>query len=84
MPEIQEHLVVRLDQRSLEGLARSRRTADGIRVFVPYTRMEMASAALRQAAVLTRNLSAHITLFTVHVVPFPLPLDRPNVSATFL
>lgn len=79
-----EQLVLRLDERSLRGFAKLQRGAGGLQVFVPYTCPDLTRAALAQAAVLTRNLTAHITLFVVQVVPFPLPLDKPDVSATFL
>ncbi len=79
-----EQLVLRLDERGLCGFAKLHRGAGELRVFVPYTSPDLTRAALAEAAVLTRNLSAHITLFTLHVVPFPLPLDRPDVSAAVL
>jgi len=79
-----EQLVLRLDEGSLRGFAKLHRGAGELRVFVPYTSLELTKAALAEAAVLTKNLAAHVTLFTVHVVPFPLPLDRPDVSAAFL
>ena len=79
-----EQLVLRVDERSLRGLAKLRQAAGHLQVYVPYTCSELTKAALSKAAALTRNLSAHITLFTVHLVPYPLPLDRPDVAAAFL
>jgi len=79
-----EQLVLRLDERSLRGLAKARRAAGDLSVFVPYTCPELTKAALAQATALTRNLTAHLTLFAVHVVPYPLPLDQPDVPAAFL
>jgi len=79
-----EQLVLRVDERSLRGFAKLRQAAGQVQVFVPYTRSELTQAALSHAAALTRNLSARITLFAVHLVPYPLPLDRPDVPATFL
>ena len=79
-----EQLALRLDERSLRGLARVHRGDGELRVFVPYTCPELTKAALAQAAALTRNLTADITLFAVHVVPYPRPLDEPDVSAVFL
>jgi hypothetical protein len=79
-----EELVLRLDKRSLRGFAKLQRSAGHLQVFVPYTCPELTRAALCQAAGLTRNLSSHITLFAVHLVPYPLPLDRPDVPAAFL
>jgi hypothetical protein len=79
-----EQLVLRLDERSLRGLARVRQAAGDLQVFVPYTCPELTRAALARAAALTRNLTAHITLFAAQVVPYPLPLDQPDVPAPFL
>jgi len=79
-----EQLVLRLDERSLRGLAKGHRADGDLQVFVPYTCPELTMAALAQAAALTRNLTAHITLFAVHVVPYPLALDKPDVPAAFL
>jgi len=79
-----EQLVLRLDDRSLRGFAKLRRGAAGLQVFVPYTSPALARIALAQASALTRNLTAHITFFAVHVVPFSLPLDKPDVTANFL
>lgn len=79
-----EHLALRLDERSLCGFAKLQRGAGKLQVFVPYTSPNLARTALAQAALLTRNLTAQITLFAVHVVPFPVPLDKPNVTAAFL
>jgi len=79
-----EQLVLRLDERSLRGLAKAHRAAGDFQVFVPYTCPELTKAALAQAAALTRNLTARMTLFAVHIVPYPLPLSMPDVSASFL
>jgi hypothetical protein len=79
-----EPLILRLDARSLRGFAKLQRGSGELQVFVPYTSPELTRAALEQAAVLTRNLAAHITLFAVHVIPFPLPLNKPGVSAALL
>jgi len=79
-----EQLVVRLDERSLRGFAKLQRGPGGLHVFVPYTSYDLTKAALTSAAMLTRTLAAHITLFAVRVVPFPLSLDRPDVPASFL
>ena len=79
-----EQLVLRVDERSLRGFAKLRRAGGHLQVYVPYTCSELTKAALSKAAALTRNLSAHITLFTVHLVPYPLPLDCPDVPAAFL
>jgi len=79
-----EQLVLRLDERSLRGFAKLRRGAGALQVFVPYTSPDLTKVALSRAKALTRNLAARITLLDVHVVPFPLPLEKPNVAVTFL
>ena len=61
-----EQLVLRLDERSLRGFAKVQRGAGELQVFVPFTCPELTKAALAQAATLTRNLGARITLFAVH------------------
>lgn len=77
-----EQLVLRLDERSLRGFAKLQRGSGGLQVFVPYTSPELTRAALEQAAVLTRNLGAHITLFAV--TPLRRPLEKPNASRALL
>ena len=79
-----EPLVLTLDERSLRGFTKLQRANGELQVFVPYTCRELTQAALAKAGELTRNLGARITLFTVHVAPFPLPLDRPDVPSSFL
>ena len=79
-----EQLVLRLDERSLRGWAKAHRAAGGLQVFVPYTCPELTRAAMAQAIALTRNLTAQIILFAVHLVPYPLPLDQPDIPASFL
>ncbi|PYT26447.1 MAG: hypothetical protein DMG57_21540 [Acidobacteria bacterium] len=54
------------------------------RVFLPYTSPRLTRAALAMIGGLTRNLSARVTLFAVHIVPFPLPLDCSDVTPGFL
>jgi hypothetical protein len=77
-------LILRLDEYTLRGLARSRSRDGELRVFVPYTCPHLTRAALIESAALARNLGAHITLFAVQIVPFPLPLERPDVLPKFL
>jgi len=75
---------LQLDGRSFRRLTRVWRDAGKLRVFVPYTSVEMTKAALQKAVALTGNLNAHITLFAAQVVPFPLPLYQSSVSPAFL
>ena len=79
-----DQFVLRLDEASFCKLAKLRSTDGELRVFVPYTSVELTRAALTGATVLVRNLDLHITLFAVQIVPFPLPLERSAVAPDFL
>jgi hypothetical protein len=76
--------VLRLEKCSFRNFAELRSSASELRVFVPYTSRELTRAALAEAAVLVKNLNAHVTLFAVQIVPFLLPLERPPVAPEFL
>ena len=76
--------MVPLDKSSFANFAKVRSCGGELRVFVPYTSPELTRSGLAAATVLVKNLDARITLFVVQIVPFPLPLDRPNVSREFL
>ena len=65
------------------GKAASGSTPD-LRLFVIYTTPEATRAALRAASVTAGDLGARISLLVPHVVPFPLSLSAPDVSAGFL
>src|ERR1700740_826511 len=79
-----DQFVLRLDEASFCKRATLLSTDGELRVFVPYTSVELTKAALRGATVLVRNLELHITLFAVQIVPFPLPLERSAVAPDFL
>jgi hypothetical protein len=49
-------------------------------VCVILTSEEATLAALRQAAVLAKPISARLRLLVPELVPFPLPVDRPPVA----
>lgn len=55
-----------------------------IRIVVPYTSSDLSRAALDAAGRLARGLSATVILLAVREVPFPLPLDKPDVQPEFL
>jgi hypothetical protein len=52
-------------------------------VAVLYTDVKPTLAALRKAAVLADGLHARIRLVVAQVVPYPLPLDRPDVAESY-
>jgi hypothetical protein len=87
MQKFQAHArkpVMRLDELALRGFAESRARAGEFRVLVAHTSRELTKAALSAVSALTRNLGAHVTLLAVQIVPFPLPLDRPDVAPQFV
>lgn len=52
-------------------------------IVVLHTTVAETLAALKTAAQLADGLSARIRLLVLEVVPYPLPLDRPNVPLPF-
>jgi hypothetical protein len=52
-------------------------------VVVLHTTVPETLQALKTAARLAHGLSARIRLLVLEVVPYPLPLDRPNVPLSF-
>ena len=77
-------LVLQLDSSGFRNFAKLRSGAGELRIFVPYTSHESTRAALTEAVGLVKSLHAHITLFAVQIVPFLLPLERPDVAPEFL
>ncbi len=55
-----------------------------LRIFIPCTAHDLVSVALNAAAAMMNELEAEVTLVCVNVVPFPLPLDRPDVGTEHL
>lgn len=76
--------VLGLDALTSRGTCEGQGSSHELSVCVPYTTSELTSVALKAVGALTRNLGSHVSLVAVRVVPFPLPLDRPAVSARFL
>jgi hypothetical protein len=65
-------------------LARSTVSAQAtMEVVVLHTNVTETLQALKTAAHLAHDLSARIRLLVLEVVPYPLPLDHPNVSTPF-
>jgi hypothetical protein len=65
----------------------SRPAADGepnLRLFVIFTTAEGTRGALNAANCLAHDLGTRATLLVPRVVPYPLPLERPPVSAEFV
>ncbi len=52
-------------------------------VVVLHTTIPETLQALKTAARLAHGLSARIRLLVLEVVPYPLPIDRPNVPLSF-
>jgi hypothetical protein len=52
-------------------------------IVVLHTTVAETLQALKAAARLAHDLSARIRLLVLEVVPYPLPLDRPNVPLPF-
>jgi hypothetical protein len=75
---------MRLDELALRGFAESKAHAGELRVFVPHTSRQLTKACLSAVSALTSNLGARVTLLAVQIVPFPLPLDRPDVAPQFV
>jgi len=55
-----------------------------LRIVIPFTSHELARAEFQAALDMAGDLDAMITLAFVHVVPYPLPLNRPDVSREHL
>jgi len=53
-------------------------------VTVVFTNREDTLVALKQAAALAAELHAEVLLLYPQIVPYPLPLDQPNLSATHI
>jgi len=54
-----------------------------LEIVVLHTTTKQTLAALRTAANLAHDLSAQIRLLVLEVVPYPLPLDHPQVPVPF-
>jgi len=70
----------RLDPGSLHADGAGRE----LEVVVPFTRLEIAAAALGRVPALAAGLNAHILLIAVHTLPYPLPFVCPSLSHAYL
>jgi hypothetical protein len=52
-------------------------------ISVVFTSLEATAESMRIASGLAKGLNAHISLIATQVVPYPLPLDHPQVSREF-
>lgn len=75
---------MKLDELALREFAEWKAHAGELRVFVPHTSRRLTKACLSAVSALTSNLGARVTLLAVQIVPFPLPLDRPDVAPQFV
>src|SRR5690349_81175 len=75
---------MKLDELTLRGFAEWKANAGELRVFVPHTSRQLTKACLSAVSALTSNLGARVTVLAVQIVPFPLPLDRPDVAPQFV
>jgi hypothetical protein len=55
-----------------------------LRVFIPCTSPELAVVTLRALTGMAEGLSVEEVLTAVRIVPYPLPLDRPDVRRSHL
>ncbi len=62
----------------------ARTAQSGFAITVLYTAIRPTLRALRQAALLARDLGATVRILNVRVVPYPLPLDRPSADRDVL
>jgi hypothetical protein len=69
-----------ISQRESVQLSQRRSTLE---VTVVFTKVPATLKALKMAAELAHNLNARIRLLVPQVVPYPLPLEKPEVSAEF-
>jgi hypothetical protein len=69
-----------IKQRESVELSQRRSILD---VAVVFTKVPATLKALKMAAELAHNLNARIRLLVPQVVPYPLPLEKPEVPAEF-
>src|ERR1700690_2587746 len=69
-----------ISQREPVQLSERRATLE---VTVLFTKVAATLRALKMAAELAHNLNGRIRLLVPQIVPYPLPLERPAVSAEF-
>jgi hypothetical protein len=55
-----------------------------LKVFVLYTGVRRTLAAIRRASEMAAGLNARIEVIIPHVVPYPLPIEEPAVTPSFL
>ena len=62
---------------------RSEQADRRLNIYVVSTSPEATGAALAEAGKFAESLGAQLTLLVTQIVPYPLPLDNPPVSAEF-
>lgn len=71
------------EPRSQEPHELSEECSHTLALTVVFTNVSGTLAALREAAHWAHQLGAHIRILVAHVVPYPLPLDKPAVDPEF-
>jgi len=75
--------------QSLFGLSQSPLFLDGgqqengLSITVVFTTVQATLGALRRGGQLAQQLDARIRILVPHVVPYPLPINRPTADPTF-
>ncbi len=68
----------------VERRAEAEAVCKPLRIVIPCNNRELGRAALHATTAIAGDLAATVTLAYVVVVPFPLPLDRPDVDTRHL
>ena len=77
------HEIVRLRYGPLPAQPDVSRSSRKLDLQVIFTDLPRTAAALATARTLARDLGARITLMAAQVVPYPLPLNRPDVPVEY-
>ena len=75
---------MRIQTTSARCAAESGTVHRPLSILIPFTGHELARAALKEAVALAGDLGAIVTIAAVHVVPYQLPLNRPDVDKGYL
>ena len=88
MNSVRTHAYIRESEKSGKDAERAGETTGDVhqplRIVVPYTSPELCKASLNAIASLSKGLRAVAVVVAVQEVPYPLPLDRPDVQPRIL